>query len=131
MQIRRAGLDDAASIASLLNAAFVEYEPSYTPEAYAATTPTHDRIQQRMSEGPVWVAMQGDTLVGTVSAVPKEDALYLRSMAVLPMARGRGIGKSLLEEVETFARSNYYRRLLLSTTPFLDRAIRLYEQFGF
>jgi len=52
-------------------------------------------------------------------------------MAVVPSARGQGIGKILLEEVETFARAGGFRRMVLSTTPFLDDAIRLYERFGF
>jgi ribosomal protein S18 acetylase RimI-like enzyme len=52
-------------------------------------------------------------------------------MGVHPKARGRKIGEKLLEYIEDFARKNDYKRLTLSTTPFLDRAIRLYEKFGF
>ena len=52
-------------------------------------------------------------------------------MAILPTARGQGIGRVLLEQVERFASESGQRRLFLSTTPFLLRAIRLYEQFGF
>ena len=52
-------------------------------------------------------------------------------MAILPEARGAGIGKQLLIEIENFAVAGSYRRLFLSTTPFLYRAIRLYGQFGF
>jgi hypothetical protein len=36
-----------------------------------------------------------------------------------------------LIQIETFAIANGYERLLLSTSPFLDRAIHLYEKFGF
>jgi ribosomal protein S18 acetylase RimI-like enzyme len=52
-------------------------------------------------------------------------------MAVLPRARGKKIGWSLLKAVEHFARRQNCRRMFLSTTPFLHRAIRLYERFGF
>ena len=52
-------------------------------------------------------------------------------MAVLPTARGQRIGELLLVHVEQFAVSKGFRRLFLSTTPFLDRALRLYEKFGF
>jgi ribosomal protein S18 acetylase RimI-like enzyme len=52
-------------------------------------------------------------------------------MAVSPSARGQKIGELLLTHVELFARAQNFRHLLLSTTPFLDRAIRLYERFGF
>jgi RimJ/RimL family protein N-acetyltransferase len=37
----------------------------------------------------------------------------------------------LLYEVGRFAEEKGARRLVLDTTPFLRRAIRLYEKFGF
>jgi ribosomal protein S18 acetylase RimI-like enzyme len=52
-------------------------------------------------------------------------------MAVLPTARGQRIGESLLVHVGQFAVSKGFRRLFLSTTPFLDHALHLYEKFGF
>lgn len=130
-QIRRAVPDDATAIASTLYSSFIEYESSYTPEAFAATTSTPAQVRERMNEGPTWVALRNEMIVGTVSAVPKGEALYVRSMAVDPGARAKGIGRELLEHVEAFAAQNGFQRLFLSTTPFLSRAIRLYEQSGF
>jgi GNAT superfamily N-acetyltransferase len=130
-QIQLAAPEDAGPIASVLREAFAEYASCYTPAAFAATTPTADQIRQRWSEGPVWVAVLDSRIVGTISAVPRDDAMYVRSMAILPASRGRGIGRLLLDEVERFARHRHDARLFLSTTPYLHRAIRLYEQFGF
>jgi len=115
----------------VLHASFVEYEASYTHEGFVATTSTSEQIEQRMSEGPVWVILQDDAIVGTISAVPKNEGVYIRGMGILPIAPGQGIGTLLLEEVEGFASKHNYERLFLSTTPFLTRAIRLYEHFGF
>ncbi|HET6668967.1 MAG TPA: GNAT family N-acetyltransferase [Pyrinomonadaceae bacterium] len=130
-QIRPAVPDDASSIASVLYAAFVEYKSSYTPEAFASTTPAADQIQRRLSEGPVWVVLRDESIVGTVAVVPKGESLYVRGMAVLPDARGQKIGELLLAHIESFASARGFKRLLLSTTPFLSSAIRLYERFGF
>lgn len=124
-------LEDAPAIASVLAAAFAEYEPTYTPQALSATTPTSDQIKLRWDEGPVWVALDDNLIVGTLSAVPKGERLYVRSTGVLPTARGRGIGRLLLRQVESFASEGGYKSLFLSTTPFLDSAIELYERFGF
>jgi GNAT superfamily N-acetyltransferase len=49
----------------------------------------------------------------------------MRGMAVLPAARGLGIGRLLLEEVEALAGEEGYEQLALATTPFLNSTIRL------
>ena len=59
------------------------------------------------------------------------DQLYIRSMAVAPSARGYGVGKLLLRQMERSSLEEGFSRLTLKTTPFLTRAIRLYEHFGF
>ena len=129
--IRNAVMDEAALIASVLYQSFVEFERLYTPAAFAATAPSADQIRKRWSEGPVWVMAEGSQIIGTVSAVPKPDGLYIRSMAVLPSCRGQKIGYMLLQMARQFADLQEIRRMFLSTTPFLTEAIRLYEQFGF
>jgi ribosomal protein S18 acetylase RimI-like enzyme len=131
VEIRRATPADLPSLASLLYDSFTEYKSFYTDEGFAATTPSSDQLRQRMNEGPVWVATKEEAALGTVSAVDRGDYLYIRGMAVLPQARGTGLGVLLLRTVEEFAISQEYKRLTLSTTPFLDQAIRLYERSGF
>lgn len=130
-QIRMAETDDAFAIASVLQRSFVEYESAYTPEAFAATISSPNLIIDRLSEGPIWVAELNDVIIGTVSALPTENALYIRGMAVDPIAQGKKIGYKLLMCVEGFASRNGLKSMFLSTTPFLVRAIRLYEQCGF
>ncbi len=131
IEIRLAVRSDASSISSLLSESFIEYKSLYTDDGFAATTPTREQIVDRMAEGPVWVALDEDQIVGTVSVVPKGESLYIRGMAVLPTARGQRIGELLLSHIDQFAAANGHQRLFLSTTPFLTRAIRLYERFGF
>jgi len=130
-QIRLAAAEDAESIALVLLAAFLAYRPAYTPQAFAATTPPAETIRERMSEGLIWVALLNDRIVGTVAAVAEDVSWYIRSMAVLPAARGQGAGKSLLGQLEGYAVERGCRRLYLRTAPFLDPAIRLYETMGF
>jgi SAM-dependent methyltransferase/GNAT superfamily N-acetyltransferase len=131
VQIREAVPDDAITIASLLARSFAEYESSYTAEAFLATISTPDRIRDRINEGPVWIALRNNVVIGTLSAIRMGEALYLRGMAVDPTARGGGIGRELLECAEGYAVRNGFERLSLNTTPFLESAIRLYERYGF
>ena len=131
IQIRAATLEDIPTIAFVLRESFLEFEPLNTPGGFAATTPNDDQIRVRWSEGPVWVAISDGAVVGTVAAVVQKESHYVRSMAVLPTARGRDAGKSLLKEVEGYALEQGCTRLYLSTTPFLAQTIRLYERYGF
>jgi GNAT superfamily N-acetyltransferase len=111
----------------------MEYRSLYTPEGFSSTVLTSGEVEERLrlNEGPTWVALCEDVIVGTVSAVVKGESVYIRSMAILPTARGQGIGELLLKQIESFALARGCTRLFLSTTPFLNRAIRLYGQFGF
>ena len=74
----------------VLAEAFEAFRPLYTPGAFAATTPSAEVIAGRFGEGPMWVAEAQGTVVGTASAVARGDGLYVRSVAVLPAARGGG-----------------------------------------
>jgi ribosomal protein S18 acetylase RimI-like enzyme len=129
--LRNADASDASAISATLREAFAEFEALYTPAAFRATTPAADQIRARMAEGPVWVAERDGQVVGTVSAVARGGELYIRSMAVLPAARGGGIAARLLHVVESFATAGQYHRLVLTTTPFLTAALQLYEREGF
>lgn len=129
--IRLAQDDDAETISSLLHESFAEFECLYNPQSFAATAIVSEQVSKRIAEGPVWVTVSDQQVVGTVSVIRREDTLYIRGMAVLPVTRGQRIGERLLMTIGEFATKGRFRRMLLSTTPFLDRAIRLYENFGF
>lgn len=131
IQIRLAGPQDAEAISRILHDSFVEFESQYTPEGFAATTPQPEEILIRMKEGPVWIAHDVGTPVGTVAAVAKPDSLYMRGMAVLPPARGSRAATELLAQVEHWAAQRDRGRIILTTTPFLHAAIRFYGKHGF
>ena len=131
IQIRLATPADAEAIVCVLAKSFIEYQSRYTAAGFTATVLNPQQIEARMSEGPLWVALEDGAFVGTVSVVLKPEGLYIRGMAVDPAARGKGIGRKLLTCAEEFALQNGCERMFLSTTPFLSRAIKLYEHYGF
>lgn len=131
MKIQIASTSDAPKIETLLSESFAEFKSSYTEKAFDATAIKLDEILKRMDEGPLWIAVQGDKIIGTVAAVLKNDSLYIRGMAVHPHARGKGAGEMLLKEVEKYAAAQKINRLYLGTTDYLKSAIRLYERRGF
>jgi ribosomal protein S18 acetylase RimI-like enzyme len=131
IEIRRATAEDAPVIAAVLYESFVEYRDLYTDDGFAATILKPEQIVKRVEEGPVWIAWREGAAVGTVATVAKERSAYIRGMAVLPSARGLGVGSALLREVEGWALRENFEVLFLSTTPFLHSAIGLYEKFGY
>ena len=55
----------------------------------------------------------------------------IKRMFVLPEQRGKGIAASLLNEIETWAKSEGYESAILETTPKLESAIALYQKSGY
>src|SRR5215510_10307956 len=67
--IRQAVLSDAQDIVSLLYDSFVEYRSLYTVEGFTATAISEAETIDRILEGPVFVAIMNETVVGTVAIV--------------------------------------------------------------
>jgi GNAT superfamily N-acetyltransferase len=131
IEVRLATAGDAPAIKTILSQSFEEYRSRYTKAAFEAATPPEAVILGRMEEGPTWVAEQAGEIVGTISAKPRGRTLLLRAMAVPPAERGRAIGRLLLIYAARYAFRNRFRRMTISASPFLTRALREYEQFGF
>ncbi len=55
----------------------------------------------------------------------------MKRLYVRPQFRGESIGKLLVQKIITDAKEIGYSHILLDTLPFLDKAIRMYKQFGF
>jgi len=60
-----------------------------------------------------------------------DEATPELAVAVVPNARGKGVGSALLESLLERARNDGYEALSLSVDRNNQRAIALYEQFGF
>lgn len=131
LSIRLADKDDREAIAGLLLVSFAAYQHLYTQQAFEATVIDPEEAGHRMTEGPIWLVEDNNKMLGTISVVPSNNQVYIRGMAVHPTARKQGIGLQLLRKVERFAQQQNSDRLYLSTTPYLRRAIHLYQRFGF
>jgi GNAT superfamily N-acetyltransferase len=60
-----------------------------------------------------------------------DDACEIKRMYVVPEARGRGLARRLLDELEDAARGLGYRIARLDTGPQQPHAQRLYESAGY
>jgi DNA-binding MarR family transcriptional regulator/GNAT superfamily N-acetyltransferase len=79
-----------------------------------------------------WIAEMDGEPAGCVFLVRKNRATAkLRLLLVEPKARGRGLGRRLVEECIGFARDKGYRKLVLWTQSNLAAARAIYAKTGF
>jgi len=67
---------------------------------------------------------------GGIKRLP-DGACEIKRMFVVEQARGRGVARTLLEELERQARALGYEIARLDTGPRQDRAQRMYERAGY
>ncbi len=128
--IRLANSHEAEEICHLMLEAFSPYRDLYTEACFDATVLDAARIQDRMEEGPVWVAISKG-IVGTCGAVVDGDRLYIRGMAVHPNAQRQGLSRRLLDAAQAYGKKEGCHALWLSTTRFLLASQAAYAAAGF
>jgi putative acetyltransferase len=97
-----------------------------------------DHLYELFSQAPrsaYFVAEIDGEVLGGGGIFPTEnlpaDTVELVKLYLLPAARGRGVGKALINHCVEAARANGYARVYLETTEELTQAIPLYERLGF
>jgi DNA-binding MarR family transcriptional regulator/ribosomal protein S18 acetylase RimI-like enzyme len=79
-----------------------------------------------------WIAEMDGERAGCVFVVKKNrSTAKLRLLLVDPRARGRGLGRRLVQECIAFARAKGYRKLVLWTQSNLAAARAIYAKTGF
>ena len=127
LEVRSITAADAALVAALIRSAFAALEVELLPPPSALRVTPAD-IAQHLAAGGGG-ALHGE--VGCVLWRVQDGGLYVSRLAVLPQARGQGVGRALLARAEMAARSMGLPRLHLEVRLALIGNRRLFRRAGF
>ncbi|MDJ0535116.1 MAG: GNAT family N-acetyltransferase [Xenococcaceae cyanobacterium MO_207.B15] len=84
--------------------------------------------------GEFWVVEFQTKVVGTAAYYPiskGNKAVEIRKMYLLPEVRGKGLGKYLLQRLETTIENRGFQEIWIETASILKEAVLLYEKYGY
>ena len=99
--------------------------------------PTTDALYELFQkEGAAYfVAEINNEIVGGGGIYPTNglpaDTCELVKMYLLPQARGKKLGRTLIEKCIAFAKEAGYKQVYLESMPELKQALKVYAKFGF
>ena len=141
MQIRRVRPEELAEVGRLTAEVYVGDGLIDSEDAYVRELVDTSR---RAREAEVWVALDdavsGSPILGSVTFCPvgsayreigRDDEGEFRMLVVSPQARGRGVGRALVELCVQRSRDLGYAGIRMSTMDRMTAAHRVYERLGF
>ena len=124
---RAAALRDAMNAET--GAMYAQFVAGQTPEAVAA-------MDDALSVDPATIvytiiAVDDGVALGHAALRPFGEQLEVKKVFVAPQARGRGVAKVMLAELESYAVARGVASLVLQTGPLQVEAITLYLKLGY
>ncbi|MBC7826909.1 MAG: GNAT family N-acetyltransferase [Chitinophagaceae bacterium] len=134
-QVRTILPSDNIEIAAIIRNTLAEFGANRPGTVYFdASTDILSEVFQT-SGSIYYVGLSQKTIIGGAGIFPSEglpeDTCELVKMYLLPEARGKGIGKMLIEKCIGFAKDAGYKKIYLETMPELKKAMHVYEKCGF
>ena len=124
---------DRAEAFHLIQNVLVEY--GLQCEVHGADRDVYDvELHYQKKGGEFWVVEREGEIVGTAAYYPIErgnNAVEIRKMYILPKARRQGLGKFLLQELETKIACCGFDEIWIETASVLKEAVKMYENSGY
>lgn len=124
---------DRTLASQVIGAVLSEYGLPWQPEA-ADKDVLNIQEYYLKTGGEFWVIEQENQIVGTGAYYPinrGQKAVEIRKMYLLPKVRGLGLGKYLLQQLETVIYSRGFEQIWIETASILTEAVKLYESHGY
>ncbi|MFN4314854.1 MAG: GNAT family N-acetyltransferase [Chitinophagaceae bacterium] len=135
INIRPIAPGDNKAIAQIIRNTLTEFKANHPGTVYYDASTDHLYELFQTPGSAYWVAEKNEELLGGVGIFPTEGlptgTAELVKMYLLPVARGKGLGRQLINHSLDWARSAGYQQIYLESMPELRQALKVYEKFGF
>jgi putative acetyltransferase len=126
--------DDRQVAADVIKNALAEYGLGWEPDGADRDVLEVEKYYFACG-GEFWVIENRGEIIGTSAYYPDphrgENAVEIRKMYLSTQARGQGLGKYLLEELERSILAHGYQEIWIETASVLTAAVKLYEANGY
>jgi putative acetyltransferase len=135
INIRNIQPSDNPILALIIRNTLAEFGANHPGTVYydKATDHLFETFQQNKAH--YFVAELNDEIIGGAGIFPTiglpEDTCELVKMYLLPKARGKGIGKLVIEKCLQTAKAFAFKKVYLESMPELKLALKVYEKLGF
>lgn len=126
---------DNPALAAIVKGTLKEFGANHPGTVYydPTTDALYELFQQERSA--YFVAEMDGTIAGGGGIYPTDglpaDTCELVKMYLLPVARGHGLGRTLIEKCIAYAKEAGFKNIYLETMPELKQALNMYAKFGF
>lgn len=135
LELRQLEKDDNAELANLIRAVFHEFDAPTEGTVYSDPTTDDLFLLFKRESSVLWVATTDEVLLGCCGIYPSDnlpaDCVELVKFYLSPKARGKGLGRKLLEKSIDSAREMNYKSIYLESLPAFSRALNIYHKQGF
>ncbi|HLO86361.1 MAG TPA: GNAT family N-acetyltransferase [Nostocaceae cyanobacterium] len=125
---------DRLFASAVIGSVLAEYGLNWEPEGADQDVLEIEKFYL-VTGGEFWVIEQQNQIVGTAAYYPikhrGEKAVEIRKMYLLPSARSLGLGKYLLQKLESTIASRQFNQIWIETASILQEAVKLYENNGY
>lgn len=109
---------------------YVGSRPTLLP-LFRLADESESQVLSYYETGDVFVACDGNLVVGMAHVVKDDMTIEIVSLAVIPERQGQGIGGRLIEEAINYCRLNQISRLVVCTGSWETNNIVFYLRRGF
>ncbi|HYW19694.1 MAG TPA: GNAT family N-acetyltransferase [Nodularia sp. (in: cyanobacteria)] len=131
--IRNWEIGDRTRAASVISYVLSEYGLGWEPQGADKDVLQVEEFYLKTG-GEFWVIEHQNQLVGTGAYYPikrGKKAVEIRKMYLLSSVRGLGLGKYLLQQLETAIAERGFQEIWIETASALVEAVKLYESNGY